>query len=59
MTIIEGVVYKKSMIFEVFREYICEFFIFLRENFLVARSYRVLVIDVKSVIMEALVTLSL
>ena len=29
MAIIGGVVYKKSMIFEVFREYLCEFFIFL------------------------------
>ena len=33
MTIIGGVVYKKSMIFEVFREYLGEFLIFLREIF--------------------------
>ena len=33
MTIIEGVVYKKSMIFEVFGVYLSEFLIFLHEIF--------------------------
>ena len=33
MTIIEGVVYKKSMIFKVFRVYLSEFLIFLHEIF--------------------------
>ena len=33
MTIIGGVVYKKSMIFKVFGVYLCEFLIFLHEIF--------------------------
>ena len=33
MTIIGGVVYKKYMIFKVFRVYLSEFLIFLHENF--------------------------
>ena len=57
MTIIGGMVYKKYTIFEVFGAYLSEFLIFLPENFLVARSYQVLVINIKSLIMGALVIL--
>ena len=52
VTIIGEMVYKKYMIFEVFEAYLSEFLIFLYKIFLVARSYRVLVIN-----MGALVTL--
>ena len=37
MTITEGVVYKKSMIFEVFGVYLSEFLIFLHEIFFVSK----------------------
>ena len=47
VTIIRGVVYKKSMIFEVFWEYVSKFLVFPHEIFFVARSYRVLVIKSK------------
>ena len=57
MTIIGGVVYKKSMIFKVFGVYLSEFLIFLHETFLVVRSCRVLVTNIKVLIMGALVTL--
>ena len=55
MTSIGGVVYKKFTIFEIFVAYLSEFLIFLRV-FLVARSYRVLVIKSRVLIMGALVT---
>ena len=56
MTIIGGVVYKKSMIFKVFGVYLSEYFFFMK-SFLVVRSYRVLVINIKILIMGPLVTL--
>ena len=45
---IGGLVYKKTMIFEVFGEYLSEFLIFAHKVCLVARSYRVLVTIVES-----------
>ena len=58
VTIIGGLVYKKSMIFKVFGVYIsASFWYFFMKSFLVLRSYWFLVINIKSVIMGALVTL--
>ena len=57
VTIIEGVVYKKSMIFEFSCEYLSEYVTFLCKIFLVARSYLVVVINIKTLTMGALVTL--
>ena len=58
VTITEGVVYKKSMIFKFFLEYIsASFWYFFMKSFLVVRSYRVLVINIKILIMGALGTL--
>ena len=50
MTIIEGVVNKKSTIFEVFRRY-------LGDLFFVLNFYRVLATDIKGLTTNALVTL--
>ena len=57
VTISGGTVYKRSMIFEVFGAYLSELLIFLHEIFFVAISCRVLVINIKSLIVGALVTL--
>ena len=59
VTIIGGKVYKKSMIFEVFWECLGEFLIFVREIFLVARSYLVCCDNIKSLIKGAPVTLEM
>jgi len=56
VTIIGGVVYKKSMLFEVFWEYPNQFLIFIREIILVSRSYQVFVIHNKSLIIDVLDT---
>ena len=45
------------MIFEVFRAYLREFFIFFHEIFMVARSHQVLAADIKSLFISALVSL--
>ena len=47
----------QEIIFEVLGEYLSKFLLFLREIFLVARSYRVLVINIKTLIMSDLFTL--
>ena len=59
MTITGGVMYKKFMIFVCvfFLEYLGDLLTFLREIFLVAGSYLVVVIDIKVLIMGAPVTL--
>ena len=57
VTIIGGIVYKRSMIFEVFESNLGKFLIFLREIVLVARSCLVVVINIKILIIDALVTL--
>ena len=59
MTIIGGVVYKKSMIFMVFGVYLSEFLIFLYEIFFLVRPYQVLVININILTMGALVTLEM
>ena len=57
VTIIGGVLNKKSMIFR-FLEYMsATFWYFFMKTFLVLRSYRVLVINIKILIMSPLVTL--
>ena len=56
-TIIGRVVYKKSTIFEVFWEYLSELWYFFVKSFLVARFYLVIVINIKILIIGALVTL--
>ena len=56
VTIIGGMVDKKSIIFEVFWKYRSKFLIFLHVIVL-ARSYRILVINIKSLIIDGLATL--
>ena len=46
-------------IFEIFRTYIRKFSIYFHEMFLVARFYRVLVVDIKTLILNNLVTLEM
>ena len=57
MTIIGGLVYKKSMIFMVFGVYLSELLIFLHEIFFVSKLLPILVIINKILIMGPLVTL--
>ena len=57
MIIIGEVIQTKSMIFEVFENTSEKFRYFFMESFLIARSYRVHLINIKIVIMGALVTL--
>ena len=57
VTFIGEMVYKKSMIFEVLWACLGEFLIFLRDILLVARSYRIVAINIKSLNIGALVTL--
>ena len=57
VTIIVGMVYKRSIIFEAFWEYLGKFLIFFRKIFFVAKSYLVVVININILIMDALVTL--
>ena len=48
---------RKFSIFEVFRAYLKEFSIFFHEIYLVAKSYRALTEDIKSLIISAVVSL--
>ena len=56
VTIIGGVVYMKSMIFEGFWKYLNDFWYFFTKSFFIARSYPVLVINIKSLIICVLCT---
>ena len=48
---------RKLAIFEVFRAYLSEFSIFFHEIYMVARSYQFLAADIKSLLINALVSL--
>ena len=48
---------KRKLVFVFFRVYFREFSIFFHEIFIVARSYRVLAADIKSLLISALVSL--
>ena len=57
MTIIGGVVYKKSINFEVFENISATFWYFFVKYFLIAKYYLFVVINIKIWIMDALFTL--